>query len=182
MRRVSSSFQGSRVPKRLIERFLPDHVAIRKHKQLKFLGDRLHDPNLWHLNRRSVAGAMGAGVFLAFVPLPMQMLMAAAAAIWLRINLPIAVAMVWITNPVTMAPIFFFTYKVGTWLLGMQPQKFKFEPTLDWFMTKAGAIGCPLLTGSLIVGAVLGLLVYGAVRLAWRIYVIRRRHKNAASG
>ncbi len=170
------------MPKRFIKRFLPDHISIRKHKHLQLLGDRLHDPNLWHLNRRSVAGAMGVGVFFAFVPLPMQMLMAAAAAIWLRINLPIAVAMVWITNPVTMAPIFFFTYKVGTWLLGTRPHQFTFEPTLGWFMTEAGAIGYPLLVGSLAIGTVLGLLVYGTVRLAWRIHIIRRRGKNATGG
>jgi uncharacterized protein (DUF2062 family) len=49
-------------------------------------------------------------------------------------------------------------------------------------MTEAGAIGYPLLVGSLAIGTVLGLLVYGTVRLAWRIHIIRRRGKNATGG
>jgi hypothetical protein len=96
------------MPRRLLRRYLPDHRRIREHRHLQFFGDRLHDPNLWHLNRRSVAGAMGVGVFVALLPTLGQMAVAAAAAIWLRVNLPLAVAMVWITNPLTMPPIFFF--------------------------------------------------------------------------
>jgi len=57
---------------------------------------------------------MAVGLFCAFVPLPIQMLLAAAAAIIFRVNLPISVGLVWITNPVTIPPMFYFCYKVGT--------------------------------------------------------------------
>ena len=36
---------------------MPDHKLIREHKHLRIFGSMLHDPNLFHLNRRSVAGA-----------------------------------------------------------------------------------------------------------------------------
>lgn len=42
---------------------------------------------------------LAVGAFYAFVPFPWQMLLAAITALWLRFNLPVAVAMVWITNP-----------------------------------------------------------------------------------
>lgn len=163
------------MPRRLYKRYVPDHRRFREHKHLQMFGERLHDPNLWHLNRRSAAGAMAAGMFIAFIPVPGQIFIAAAAAIALRVNLPLAVLTIFITNPLTMPPIFFFTYKVGALILGIQPHPFAFEPSPGWLIDKAGTIGTPLLLGSLLVGTVLAALTYAAVRLLWRLDVTRRR-------
>ena len=105
------------MPRRLIRRYMPDPSSIREHKSLRFLGTLLHDPNLWHLNRHSVARAMAVGLFAAFIPIPMQMLLAAALAVSVRGNMPIAVSLVWLTNPITMPPVFFCTYQLGAWLM-----------------------------------------------------------------
>lgn len=165
------------MPRRLIKRYLPDHRKIRENKYLKLFGERLHAPNLWHLNRRSVAGAMAMGVFVAFLPLPGQMLIAAALAIWFRINITLAVTMVWITNPFTIPPIFFCNYRVGVWLLDNEPKPFHFELSLHWLLNETSSIWVPLLTGSLVLGILLGTVTYGCIRLAWRLYIIyKRRH------
>ncbi|MDQ2695419.1 MAG: DUF2062 domain-containing protein [Pseudomonadota bacterium] len=166
------------MPRRVIKRYMPDHQWVREHKHLQHFGELLHDPNLWHLNRRSVAGAAGLGIFVAFIPVPMQMVLAAAGAILLRVNLPLAVAGVWITNPVTMPPIYYFTYKVGTWLLRAPPRPFEFELSLNWLWHEAGAVLWPLLVGSLSVGLVAGCLAYAAVRLLWRLHVVLRRRRS----
>ncbi|MDX1655561.1 MAG: DUF2062 domain-containing protein [Candidatus Competibacteraceae bacterium] len=156
---------------------------VREHRQLQFLGERLHDPNLWHLNRRSVAGALGMGIFVALFPLPLQMVIAALAAMWLRVNLPLVVATVWITNPLTFPPIFYFNYRVGAWLLDHPPRPFHFEFSLGWLLEEAGALWQPLVVGSLAVGLVLGSLTYTGVRLAWRLHVVyRRRNSNLSRG
>ena len=105
------------MPRKLIKRYLPDHKKIREHKHLRFLGALLHDPNILHLNRRSVSGAFSLGLFVAFIPVPFQMVLSALGAIFFRVNLPIAVGLVWVTNPLTMPPLFYFAYKVGTWIL-----------------------------------------------------------------
>ena len=50
---------------------------------------------------------------MAFLPVPFQMVLAALGALWRRVNLPLAVALICITNPLTMAPAFYLCYKVG---------------------------------------------------------------------
>jgi uncharacterized protein (DUF2062 family) len=172
------------MPKRLLKRYLPDHQSIREHKHLRLFGNRLHDPNLWHLNRRSVASAMGVGTFIAFIPIPGHILMAAASAIWLRINLPLTLTTIFITNPITIPPIFYFTYKVGTWLLNTPPNTFTFEFSLHWLLHEASAIFPALLVGSVAVGALAGIIVYAIVQLSWRFYIWRlylaRRNRKLA--
>lgn len=65
------------MPRKFIKRFMPDHDVIKRQKALRVFGNVLYNPNLWCLNRRSAAGAFAVGLFMAFVPLPSQMIMAA---------------------------------------------------------------------------------------------------------
>ncbi|MEJ2467045.1 MAG: DUF2062 domain-containing protein [Candidatus Thiodiazotropha sp.] len=157
------------MPKRLIKRLLPHHDKVRKHKHLQVFGKLLHDANLWHLNRHSASGGFAVGLFMAFVPLPFQMVMAAAAAIIFRVNLPISVALVWITNPLTIPPIFFFAYLVGTWVVGAPPQAEPFHFTLEWIEHGGlNEIWLPLLLGSFICGTVASVTGYLLILWIWR--------------
>jgi uncharacterized protein (DUF2062 family) len=167
------------MPKHFIKRITPNHETIRKHRHLQIFGKRLHDPNLWHINRRSSAGAFAVGLFMAFVPVPFQMVLAAGAAILFRVNLPLSAVLVWVTNPVTIPPIFFFAYLVGTWVLGTPSSVEGFEFTLAWF--KHGMledIWEPLLLGSLICGVVSSLLGYAVIRGLWRLNAVRQWEKR----
>ena len=162
------------MPKKLLKKYMPDHDTIRHHKTLnKIFGTLLHDPNLLHLNRRSVSSAFFIGLFNAFVPVPFQMALSAAAAIIFRTNLPIAVGLVWITNPLTIPPIFYFSYKVGTWLLGTPIQEVAFELSWEWLSTELLLIWQPFLLGCFICGLVSGTLGYVTIRLLWRLHLIR---------
>ena len=146
---------------------------FRSHPHLnKIFGTLLHDPNLLHLNRRSVSAAFAVGLFMAFVPVPFQMILAAAAAILIRCNLPIAVGLVWVSNPFTMPPMFYFCYLVGTWILGTPEQEFAFELSIDWLMTGLGAIWEPFLLGCTIVGLSSAIVGYFGIRLLWRLHVL----------
>jgi uncharacterized protein (DUF2062 family) len=161
------------MPKKFIKRIMPDHNKIRNHKHLRIFGSLLHDPNLWHLNRRSVAGAFGVGLFMAFVPVPFQMVLAAAAAIPLRVNLPLSIGLVWITNPLTMPPMFYGTYKLGSWLMGTPPSSFHFELSFEWLARELGAKWEPFLLGCFVAGVISSLLGYGLIRLLWRWHIVR---------
>lgn len=161
------------MPKRIIKRFMPDHEKIRDHKHLRILGPLLHDPNLLHLNRRSVSGAFAVGLFMAWVPVPFQMLLSAITSIFVRVNLPISVALVWITNPLTMPPMFYFAYKIGTWSLGQPHSNIKFELTWEWLGQSLGEIWQPFLLGCFIVGATSSALGYLIINRLWRAHVLQ---------
>ena len=160
----------------LLRRWLPHASRFREHKHLRLLGGLLHEPNLWHLNRRSVSGAAFVGLFLAWLPIPVQMVLAAVVTRWLRVNLPVAVVLVWITNPITIPPMFYFAYKFGSWLLGRSPQDVEVELSLEWLGEQLDYIWAPMLLGSLLIGLASAVLGFFTVRLLWRLQVIRSWH------
>lgn len=131
------------------------------------------DPNLWHLNRHSASGAFGIGLFFAFWPVPFQMWLSAFAAIPLRVNLPLSIATVWLTNPLTMPPIFYGAYKVGAWVLGTDVGEFEFQLSWEWLMGSVNTIGPAFLLGCMICSVVFGSLGYAAMNFLWRRSVIK---------
>ena len=161
------------MPKKFIRRFLPDHRSIKQNKALSMFGSLLHEPNLWHLNRRSASGAFGIGLFFAFWPVPFQMWLSAAVAIPMRANLPLSVATVWITNPFTMPPIFYTAYKVGATVLGVQATGFQFELSWTWLMNSINTIGPAFLLGCAICSVVAGIIGYYGLDWTWR-YQVRK--------
>lgn len=160
--------------KKLLRRYLPDPQVLRAHKSLRFLGEVLHDPWLWHFSRRPTVRGLAIGVFYAFVPVPWQMALAAATAVWLRFNLPVTVAMVWITNPITMAPVAYVNYQFGLWLLRRPPGEWSFEPSLAWLLQTAGDIGWPLLVGSMATAVLAGTATFVIAHLIWRWRIVTR--------
>lgn len=164
--------------RKIIKRILPDPEWVKNQRSLQVLGDWLHDPDIWHLTRHSVASAAFIGLFLAFVPFPAQMIMAAVLAIYFRANLAISIILVWITNPLTVAPIFFMAYKVGTVFVGGSQEQFAFEVSWTWVSNELSAIWQPLLLGCLLCGLFFGLLGQTLVKALWRWYVIKRWHER----
>lgn len=162
------------MPKRIIKKYFPDQKTIKDHKHLQVFGSLLHDQNLWHLNRRSFAGALAAGLFVAFIPLPTQMIIAAAVAIAFRVNLPVSVATVWITNPITMPPMFYAAYWIGSFLLNIPPDPDAFEFSVDAMMSSLGEIWQPFLLGCFILGAASSAIGYILARLLWRWVIVKR--------
>ena len=168
--------------KKFFKRSLPHVSDIKSHPKLQFFGELLHDPNLWHLNRRSLAGGTAVGLFIAFVPIPMQMLLAATLAIWFRVNLPLSVSLVWVTNPITIPPMFYFAYKLGAVLLCIPAQQLEFRLSQEWLLNSLGNFWQPLLLGCFILGTLSALAGYLVINLLWRLQVSRlwqsRREKR----
>ena len=161
------------MPKKTLQRFMPDHRKIREHRHLQFLGRMLHHPHLWHLNRHSVAGAFSVGLFVAFIPIPFQMVLAAILAILFHTNMPISVTLVWVSNPVTMPALFYFAYMIGASILDVAIKRVTFELSVDWLMTSLHTIWEPFLLGCLVLATSCALLSNILMRILWRMQVMR---------
>ncbi len=161
------------MPRKYIRRWFPDPHKIANHRGLRWLGPLIDDPNLFHLTRHSVSLAFFVGLFIAFIPLPFQMVAAALLALWFRCNLPISVSLVWLTNPITIPPMFFGAYLFGTVLLGVDPIEINIQPDWEWFKAEGKKVWLPLLTGSLASGLLLGGIGYLSIRGLWRWHVVR---------
>ena len=161
--------------RKVIKRLMPDPEWVKEHKSLRFMGTLLHDPNLWHLTRHSVSVAAFIGIFVAFLPFPTQMIIAAGLALLFRANLAISVVLVWISNPLTMPPLFYFAYRVGHWVMGSSAgESFEFELSWDWIMASLSANWQPFVLGCLLCGLFFGLLATSLVRLWWRWHTASR--------
>ena len=77
----------------------------------RLLGDRLFSPELWRPTRQGVASGAAAGLFWAMMPIPFQMLPSGITAYLCRFNVPAAISVVWITNPVTWPLILYWQYR-----------------------------------------------------------------------
>jgi uncharacterized protein len=166
--------------KKLLRKFLPHPDVIIHNRWIKLLGPRLQDPSLWHINRRSCSLAVALGIFCAFIPVPFQMLIAAVGAILLRVNILVAVPMVWVSNPVTMPPIFYFCYLVGVQILGTKASGFSFELSFDWLLTELAAIWEPFLLGCLVVAVVASFTSFVLVRVLWHLHILSHIRERAS--
>lgn len=161
------------MPRKFLRKWTPDPAKLKEHKHLRFLGDALDIPNLWHFNRRNVAVAFAIGLGCMWIPIPFQSVLAALLAVLFRANLPLSVALVFITNPITMPPMFYGAYLVGEAILGKPEAGFSFEPSLDWLTHEFVQIWKPFLLGVGIVGVLSSVLGYYGIHLLWRLHLLR---------
>jgi len=159
------------MPRRFLKKLQPAAASVRTHRHLRLFGSRLQDGNLWHLNRRSVSGAAAVGLFSAFIPIPFQMLLAAGLAVLFRVNLPLSVVLVWITNPLTIVPILWVAYRIGAWIFGAPIDAMPADSTLEWIIGRLSQLWEPMLAGLLVMATVSSAVGFIVVRLVWRWHV-----------
>ena len=167
------------MPKKIAQRFLPNPHRLKESRLLQMLGPLIEDPYLFHINRKSISLSFFIGLFCAYLPIPGQFLVATGLALWWRANLPLAVSLIWITNPATIAPMFLLSYSLGNLLLVREGQLSSIELSWEW-MGSLGSELLPLVLGSIICGLTLGLTGYFLIRALWRWKVIDNWQKRAA--
>lgn len=170
------------MPKRFLKRITPHPTTLQARWYLKVFGSRMTDPRLWTLQRRSVTGAFALGLAICFVPLPIHLPMAALLALLLRVNIPTAAITTLLVNPVTVLPVFYMAYRVGSAVLGVEPGRFTFRFDMNWLQYGLGPMWRPFLLGCLICGAIASFLGWAGLELLWRMNVrARYRSRRAAS-
>lgn len=143
---------------------------------------------IWKIDRFRLANGLSLGLFIAFTPtIPFQMLLCFIGAIILHVNLPIALAACWVTNPLTAIPVFLAAHKLGKYIL----ENTAIEAyTLELFRLydKTGGMmqeSMYLWTGSLVfalTAAVLGNLLVHLIYDLGRRYRSKKVKKSSPSG
>jgi len=175
------------MPRKFFRKYLPSHESVRDNRHFARFGGFLKHPNLWHLNRHSVAGGVAVGMFSGLVPGPFQMLAAALLAVPLRVNLPVALATTFYTNPFTIGPLYVLAYLIGRFIIGGYGAPLSPPPEMEWsrlgasldaFLDWALSMGTPLGVGLVALALALAALGYACVQVGWRAYVIRAWRKR----
>jgi len=168
------------VPRKFLTKLLPDpeklHEKLHGKWYLRPFDFLWHDPMIWHIGRRSTCRALALGVFIACLPVPGHTILAVLGALYLRMNLPVALAAIWINNPLTIVPIYLAAHRLGKWTLDF------FH--VDWEMHEHGVgsgpmpevarawhILGPTLLGGVLEGLIFAVVGYAVLDLAWRLSI-----------
>ena len=79
-------------------------------------------PRRWlACDKHSLAGGVAVGLFVSWLPLPLQSVLAGGFATLLRVHVPSSLVMVWFTNPLTVVPLLYSGWLVGSTILPPSP-------------------------------------------------------------
>jgi hypothetical protein len=177
-------------------RFRPTPETLGRQRWLRWLGPSIAHPGLWSVNRHAIALGLAIGMFFGLLIPIAQMPLSAAAAVLLRANLPTAVVSTFVTNPVTVAPLYYAAWRLGATVLGepdpdappvlAQPAAARAEPpALPWWRAlwqRLQSVGKPLLLGLALMAPLTGLAAYVVVSALWWLAQCWRRDLDARDG
>lgn len=145
---------------------------------------------------QAIAGGLALGVFVAFTPTyGVQLFLVVFLATLLDFNRPASLIPVWITNPVTIAPVYTFNYWLGCFFWSGPPVSEVSKQFMEiavklakldfWdihhqvsnLMTIGKDVFIPLIIGSIVVGVVLGGITYWGSLPLLRLLFSRRAQK-----
>ena len=148
-----------------------------KHKKLNdFIKKYKIPPEYLSPSRKMISRGVLLGLFIAFIPMPMQMAAVLLFVPFFRFNVPVALAMCWLSNPITMPPMYYMEYLTGSFFLGIEPEPV--ELTLEWFSDNIDAIFIPLYFGTALYSIFGSLLGYWAVNFFWRSSVHKEKQSR----
>ena len=152
-------------------RWMPHKDEILAVRWLRPVRRFLDHDHLWDLKRPNVARGVAVGLF-AGVMLPVaQIFFAVVGAVAVRGHVPVSAACTFVTNPLTVPPLYWLAYQIGGFLLPDYPRALAsleeagtwLARALDW----AVSAGVPLLTGLLVLASASAVLGYVLVWLLW---------------
>ena len=162
------------MPRKTLKKILPNHQKIKDNKMLKIFGSLLQKKEIWSLSRKKVLAGVFIGMFIAFIPMPFQMILVTLLAIILNVNLPIPLVLIWISNPITMPFIYYFEYELGNILLNNQNA---IEFSLDTMHENLSQIASSLYVGAFVVCCFVSILSVVVLNFLW-INKVKKQRKN----
>jgi uncharacterized protein (DUF2062 family) len=139
-----------------IRRHIPSRETIDSYRILRPFAKQLRHPELWHLNAKSVPRAVALGLGVGVIIPVMHVVVAIIFAIPTRSNVAIAGASTLVVNPLTIPPMYYAAYRIGSWelhndALGVDPATAQeasgeLARTLFWLHHASGPIALGILT------------------------------------
>lgn len=140
---------------------------LQNTKSLKWSKRYLAKPYLWHFHKSNVANSAFIGLFVSCLPMPFQMLVACIFSILFRANIPIAMALTWVSNPLTMAFFIYSQYKIGQFILDRQSAVLE-SLSINYLLDNWHLFWQNLLLGSITMGVILGIIGWLIVQVFWK--------------
>jgi hypothetical protein len=172
---------------RWLTRHIPTRETVGQYRLLRPFAPHLTHPSLWRMTRRSVPRGVAVGLFVAVIIPFMHTVIAALLAIPTRANVAVAAVFTLVVNPLTIPPMYYAAYRIGSWELHhdsrlLDPaaaERFSSELSrlLFWLHHASG----PIAVGILTMAAVLAAVGYLAASLVWGYWSRSRwRHRRQA--
>ena len=152
---------------------LKKYSPKRENINLGWLNKHLTDPELWKWNKKSIAKGLAIGLFCAFLPVPIHILLAGILAVTFSANILLSLLVVWVNNPITIVPIFYFTYKLGASIIGVEMDP-EFEFSFGYLMDNFWSATLALWVGGLITSIVSATLGYFSIISIYKFRALKR--------
>ena len=180
-------------PKRLswLTRHIPTRESIHRYRVLRPFASHLSQPALWRMTRRSVPRGVAIGLFVGVIIPFMHTLIAALFAIPLRANVAVAAAVTLVINPLTIPPLYYAAYRIGSWELhhdaplvnpaAAERVSSELSRLLFWIHEASG----PIAVGVLSIATAAAILGYLSATVIWRAWLgskFRQRRSARRTG
>lgn len=142
---------------------------LKQSPALRWFAQHFLDKYVWRPTQHTMSGGMGVGVFVSAQLLPGQMPLAIILAAMLRFNIPTAVAVSWLSNPVTFAPIGLLEKKIGDWVQSWygNPTLGAIEQVASDNVAKGVQFAQSMYLGGILLGLALVPVAYVLTWLTW---------------
>jgi len=138
-----------------------------KEQLSKYFGDKLDLDYLYCTDNKNISRTLLFSIFVAFIPIPMQMLIIAFLSIKFRFNIILGVSLAWITNPISMPFIYYLEYKIGSIIFANGNVEFQFDTT--WIYQNIDNIFLQLYTGALFLSFIFSFSAYFISKIFFKI-------------
>ncbi len=155
-------------------RFLKHPRRLKNSRALRWFSLHFLNKRVWRPTQHTFAGGMAVGCFVTLQLIPGQMPLAILLAGAFRVNIPIALAVCWLSNPVTYVPIGMVEKQIGEWFLSLVG-----DPMAHWIATvenekvaKGLAYARNLYAGGLLAGVLLVPASYMITYALWSLVAL----------
>lgn len=121
-----------------------------------------------------VTKALLIGLFVALLPIPLQMVVVVVMMKFFRFNVPLAILLCWVTNPITMPFIYYVEYLIGSFVLNTDIMTI--QMSVEWFNDNFKSIFTQLYLGAFILATVVSSASYLITNYLW-IYIVNKNKK-----